>query len=63
MAAAVAIAITALTNGLSAPNQKFVFILLSHASEGRSFTKREIFRRVIGGKLIDSYLDATGASF
>jgi len=41
MAAAVANATTALTNGLSAANQKFIFMLLFQAFEGRHFRKSE----------------------
>jgi len=44
-AAAVANATAALTNGLSATNQKFVFILFSQAFEGGDFTEREISLR------------------
>jgi hypothetical protein len=39
--AAVANATTALTNGLSAANQKLVFMLLSQAFEDRRFRKFE----------------------
>jgi len=40
IAAAVANAITALTKGLSAANQKFVFMLFSQAIKERHFVER-----------------------
>ena len=47
-AAAVANAITALTNGLSAANQKLVFMLLSQAFEERHFKEREVSLEIFG---------------
>jgi hypothetical protein len=52
IAAAVANATTALTNGLSATNQKFVFMLFSQAFEGRDFTERDTFLRAQFGRSV-----------
>jgi hypothetical protein len=54
IAAAVANATTALTKGLSAANQKFVFMLFSQRFEGRDFRESEISshgRRERGGAI------------